>query len=260
MVSQKKDWRSLLFSVVGIIIVYLFLTSLVGTIFISPFSSTQLDFLNPISVDRNHEIHRWHDGQWTALAGILMCGTLLALLWKPRTKPHVMQFFTVSTIVLGTLLILFDPVGGVSVVVPFGLLILLYPDHRELLKIPSKENMSTILLILTTIMALCLIPVSLEAFGLQINSITDEHDKVGHWAIAASLGIIFILAGVFASLKEKGSAVVGILLGLALLYLGAASLSIPAHDGSWGTTGGILALAGGGGYIGIVIKGYLQQK
>jgi hypothetical protein len=37
--------------------------------------------------------------------------------------------------------------------------------------------------------------------------------------------------------------------GLALLYLGAAAIAIPDHDGSWGVTGGMIAGFGGLAYL-----------
>ena len=45
-------------------------------------------------------IHRWHEGQSGALVVILFGGTLLALLWKPQSKPLLMQYLVASIAIL----------------------------------------------------------------------------------------------------------------------------------------------------------------
>lgn len=254
------DWRANIFRILAMLVVYLFITTLVGSSAASPFSQTPVEFLNAISNERNYQLHRWHDGQWTALAGILLCGTIISLILNPRRKPVLMQFFVLSAFVFGLLLIVFDRIGGISVVVPFGLLIAAYPNHRLLMKKIPREHLSRTFFTIAVVMGVVLLPVTLKAFGMQIDTVRDEHDGVGHWAIAASLGIIFVIAGFFVSLKQKGWITIAILLSFALLYLGVSALFIPNHDGSWGTLGGTLAIVGSIVYWSITVKGLLNGK
>ena len=76
-----------------------------------------------------------------------------------------------------------------------------------------------------------------------------EHALHNHWGGSAALALTLLLAGLLVASRRPGWRPLGVIIGLAYLYLGAAALSIPHHDGSWGLLGGLLALAGGVAYL-----------
>jgi hypothetical protein len=81
-------------------------------------------------------IHRWHEAQSGALMTILFGGSLLALLWKPQTKPLLMQYILLS---IGIACLFFATVTGsgflpvvlVMCVVFIAILVAAYPRSRS---------------------------------------------------------------------------------------------------------------------------------
>ena len=63
------------------------------------------------------------------------------------------------------------------------------------------------------------------------------------------LALLLVLGGLLSATKRAGWNVLGILIGVALLYLGVAAFVTAGSPGSWGTVGGILAVLGGVAYI-----------
>ena len=61
------------------------------------------------------------------------------------------------------------------------------------------------------------------------------------------------MASLLTAIKQPGWQVLGVLLGIAYLYLGVVAVTQPEEMGSWGTIGGILASVGGLGYIALTV-------
>ena len=76
-----------------------------------------------------------------------------------------------------------------------------------------------------------------------------EHALHHHWMGSAAVAVALALAGLLAATRRPGWRALGIIIGLAYLYLGLAALAIPQADGSWGIDGGLLALLGGSGFL-----------
>jgi len=89
-IVKRRDWRSIVFVV---------LTRLLGLLVVG---STIPDLLapwfsqGPATPGHTPELHRWHAAQWGALKGILVGGSLLALLWRPQAKALLVQFVALS--------------------------------------------------------------------------------------------------------------------------------------------------------------------
>ena len=61
--------------------------------------------------------------------------------------------------------------------------------------------------------------------------------------------MMLILAGSLAATKQAGWQVLGLITGVAYLYLGGMAQLLPDYAGSWGVIGGMLGLLGGVAYI-----------
>lgn len=205
------------------------------------------------------EVQRWHGAMHGALLGILLSGSLIALLWRASTKPLLLQFY-----VLGHLLLLagfhafaFQPWFPVN---PFfigtfllvdALLVATFPAPRALLDFGLPEGRSRRLMAVTGLCALALAPVVVSRLRLQLlGTAADEHAVDMRWAEEAIVCAALLAAGWLSSTKRGGWRELGVLTGLAYLFLGAAALTVPAQTGSWGVGGGLAALLGGVAYLG----------
>ena len=238
---KRRDWRTILFVVVAAPFTFLTLTE--GLDGVLQLWGVQLG--NP---PLGPDIHRWHDAQWGALFGLLLGGSLLALLWRPRTKPLLMQFFVLG---LAALTLLSTPWGGWDIPIflaPFLLVIAAYPAPRALLDFSRKEPLSRLLLALSLLAAVLMFPDTWRSLLLQLAN-TDEHAQEGYWITVVILAIVLILGGVLAATKRPGWQALGIITGLAFLNLGVAAITVPNQPGSWGVVGGIGSLLGGLAFI-----------
>ncbi len=199
------------------------------------------------------ELHHWHDAQWGALGGILFAGGLLALIHGPRAKPALMQFLVAGALILVLADAPFSP-AAVILFVPVGLALAAYPDKRALRDLSRRGPWSRPTLALTLAMAILLAPATVDALRGQITGAKgDEHVLALHWITAAALAVTLVLGGILTATRRPGAQPLGILVGLALCYLGVTALAMPEQPGSWGTLGGALALLGGLGFIAVTI-------
>jgi len=205
-------------------------------------------------------IHRWHEAQSGALMVIIFGGSLLTLLWRPQSKPLLMQYVVLS---IGIICLAFATLSGAGFtpivlaigVLLIGILVAAYPRPRDLLDIRREGSLSYPLLAVTFVAAILLAPIIARELNYQILGMTqqDVHALNYHWLTSVVLALLLILGGTLASTKRPGWQAIAFIIGIAYLYLGSIALMLPDYAGSWGTIGGVLGLLGGLSYITITL-------
>lgn len=248
--AKPRPWRIVLFTIVNGLVALLFLGLFGGAItLLEPWGVR----LSPDQPGYTPEIHRWHQGQWAAQMGILLGGTLVALLWRPYAKPLLMQFFGLG--MAGFLFVLAlaphwgpKPAMLTITAIIVSLVIAAYPRPRALLETTRERPVSRPLLALSALAAALLAPASWQAWQLQVVG-GSEHAEHHAWASGVVLALLLVLAGALAATKRPGWQALGALTGVAFLYLGTVALTVPDQPGSWGSIGGVLSLLGGLAFI-----------
>jgi len=204
--------------------------------------------------------HRWHDAQWAAHTGILLGGSLLALLWRPLSKPLLIQFLALATVVLAVMTAIGGAPENAIVLVPVALVIALYPGRRALLDLSRTDGFYLPVLALAVVAALVMAPDAWDKLWLQLDAASgDEHAEHSHWIGSTLLTINLLVAGVLMATRRPGWRALGVLLGLAFIYLGGTALTARdylegvAAIGQWSTVAGVLALLVGAGYLGLAL-------
>src|SRR5690242_3937794 len=98
--GEAKRWHVILFDAIAGLLILLML-----------FGSGRDLLLLPDQSGFPSIIHRWHEAQSGAFMTLLFGGSLLALLWKPYTKPLLMQYILLS---IGIVCLLFATATGVG--------------------------------------------------------------------------------------------------------------------------------------------------
>lgn len=189
----------------------------------------------------------WHpDNRWLmaihADVGILLGGTAISLLWMPRRRPLIAQFFIASFLLSGAVFgwgILTNelPNNAIpfilvsSLVIP-AILVALWPGGPRSL-VADRGPLSIRLLGLSLITAL--------ALGVRTVQLPSTETLL--------TGGMVVLAGVMAASGRPGARVLGVLAGVALIYLSLAAILLQGAPGSWGILGGGLALIGGVAFV-----------
>jgi len=248
--KQRRDWRRIVFTVLGGMVALLFLINLYRLS--APWAPLAW-YPNDDPRQLHPDLHRWHDAMWGAVAGILEGGALLSLLWRPRQKPLLMQHQALSALVAAPLILPFEPQLFIILVV-VAILIATYPAPRALLDFSHKQPISRPLLALSLTAALLLAPYMGRLLLWQIQGIGGEQAVANEWIADVEHSALLLVGAFLACTKRPGWQTLGILTGVVFLYLGVAALALPSHAGSWGVTGGILALTGGLLYIVITIR------
>src|SRR5216683_320398 len=199
-------------------------------------------------------------GQSGAFTVILLGGSLLALLWKPHTKPFVMQYLLLSIGVVCLLFATATGIGFMPLVLVIGLVFIAilaaaYPKPRDLLSFRMNASFSYPLLAITIVAAILLAPIIARELNYQILGMTqqDVHALNYHWLSSVVLALLLILGGSLAATRRPGWRAVACIIGIAYLYLGSMALLLPDYAGSWGTIGGVLGLLGGLGYMSVIL-------
>jgi hypothetical protein len=248
--SQKRwDWRGIMFRVITLIVALMYGSAI--RLALAPWIGL-LDYQTNI---QNPEIHLWHAAVTGAVTGILGGGSMLALLWRPRAKPLLVQYWAVA-VALGVLMV--APFVGplmFLVALPALVVVLAYPARRALLDFSGEGPVSRPMLALSVVALVLLAPMLGRMLMWQIQGVGGEHATANQWISDVEHTVLLLLAGFMSSTKRPGWRTLGILTGIAFIYLGVAALTVPTLPGSWGITGGILALIGGAGYIAATVLG-----
>lgn len=249
--EEPRARRMVLFRVVDVLAVLLFMVLFGGLISIL---DPWFTITSASEASYHPEIHRWQQAEWSAQMGILFGGSLLMLLWRPRAKPVLLQFLVLGIIIFALLI---APFSGLFVLVPMaiiGLIVAAYPWKRALIGTERQGPVSRPLLAISALGALLLAPISWHALQLQFTT-NDELTRHHGWASAVVLALLLVLAGVLSATKRPGWETLGLLTGIALLYLGFAAVTVPPYiPGNWGPIGGTLSLLAGFTFIVVTIR------
>lgn len=213
-------WRRIAFAVVVVLAALVFLV-LFGSAFaaFAPWLAEGGDGPPPGYTDPPS--HRWHDAQWAAHTGLLLGGSLLALLRRPLHKPLLVQFLAVAVAVFAILALVFDGPSNLVVLIPIALVAALYPDRRALLDFSRPTGLSIPLLVIAVLAAVLMAPDAWDKLQLQIDDAHgDEHAEHTHWSASALLLLNLLVAGVLAATGRPGWRALGVIAGLAFVYLG----------------------------------------
>jgi hypothetical protein len=246
---QTKIWRLIVFAVFALLAIALFTVMFGG----APSLLEPWVVLQTASKTYHPEIHRWHDAVWGALTTFLFAGTLLSLLWGGQKRPLLAQFF-----VLGMFLFTisplpfpggFDPMQVIPQVIVTLLFIATYPNKRALFSLSSERSLSIPLLVISVLVLIAIAPDVWRNIGWQIADHVSEHGVGFHWLTSAFVDTLLVIGGFLVATRRPGWKALGIIVGIALLYLGMAAIRVPDHAGSWGVIGGVLSIIGGLSYI-----------
>src|SRR5258706_9849024 len=130
---KRRPWRTILFTILaGLFALLLMSSALPGLL--EPWM-----LMSGPEPGYTPELHRWHSAMWGTLSGLLFNGSLLTLMWRPRTKPLVMQFVALTGIILFSVgMINGDPAAFILLAV-FLAIVAVFPSSRRLLGLSRPE-------------------------------------------------------------------------------------------------------------------------
>jgi hypothetical protein len=232
------------------VIIFRVLAGLAGAFFlftlpqaISPWGAVTLSNMDGVT-DPN--LHRWS----AALAGgpdLGMAGLLLYLAWRPLTAPLALQWIALGAIVFLVVNVPFVGLYVAVIAVPVILVLVAYPQPRELLTRPWADGVRVPVLVLGTVAAVLLLSDAGRSLAAQLRG-ADELAANFDWASNAEHVVSVALAAVLAGMRRPGAHALGVMAAAVLVFMGAAAISVPADPGSWGLIGGAVAIG-----IGVVL-------
>jgi hypothetical protein len=212
------------------------------------------------------DIHRWHGAQF-GLRALLIGGALVALQFRPASKPGLVQFLVALEVIdlIGTALFptrdsTENPVFFFGTIIFLVILVATYPERRALLRLRSAEAPSPLPIALTAIVALPLVYDISRNLSWHIAGAADEHLYWGHWMNAVHADLHLVTAGILVSLHVAGWRVLSLLTGLALIALGTGGIATPSQQGSWGIIGGGFAVLGGLCYLALAVMDRYRRR
>jgi len=247
-IVKRRDWRLISWRVVAGLGALIFLVALPGLLaLIEPWALVTTD-----GPGYTAEIHRLHEAHWGVIHGLLYAGCLITLLRKPREQPLLVQFLVVAMLIEAAGYGLIEPLDPMPFVI-LAVVIAAYPAPRALVSVSREGPVSVPLLGLSVLTAVLLLPEVGQLVHLQLAGLGGEHATEHHWILSANLELMLIVGGLLAATRRSGWKALGIIVGLAFVYLGVASIALPYYAGSWNLWGGALATVGGWAFIGTTL-------
>lgn len=214
-------------------------------------------FRSALAFDPHPEELRFHGAVHGALVGLLFSGSLFLLLWRPLRNPLLLHFYFVGHFIFLGTLVATGPLFALSrfsVFIMFGLtmgiLFASYAGRRDIFRPSEPSVLNRPLLVMTGIALLGLLPFIVTGAIEQFKETEEQY----RWGEGTALALTMLYGGWLTATARRGARPLGILIGLAYVYMGAASLALPEHEASWGIPGGIAAIAYGLVYGGMAFK------
>jgi hypothetical protein len=213
------------------------------------------------SPDYPIQLMRWHGAAHGALLGVLFTGALVGLLWRARQRPLLVQFYVLGHLVLLAGFLPFRPSStpeaqmfrfSIEVLVALALLCALYPDPRQLLRFGGAAP--TPRLVAAALGAtVVMVPFAVQHLQWQLTDVGGASATESRWIESVILAACLVLATVLIASRRPGWQALGVITSLAYIYLGLAAIAVPDQPGSWGTLGGVVSIAGGLAYAGVIL-------
>jgi hypothetical protein len=249
-IVKRWDWRRIIFTILAGVVGYFLLTNLFRLA--APWASMAW-YPHDDPRQLNPDLHRWHEAMWGAVTGILNGGVLLALLWRPRENPLLIQFMALVVIGAALIVLPFEP-SLLFVIVMLTLVVFAYPKLRALLDFSREGPLNRPLLAFSLVAAVLLVPYMVRLELWQIRGIGGEHAIANQWVSDVEHSSFLLIAMFLASTKRPGWQILSMLTGIVFIYLGIAALALPNQAGSWRVAGGVVALIGGPLYLVVSIR------
>jgi len=200
---------------------------------------------------------RFHAAVHGALIGLLFSGSLIALLWKPQRKPLLLQFYFVGHLMFLATLLASDfqlALQSFFVFIMFTVVLLIlfaaYSKRKEIFRPTEPFVKNRTMLIMAGVALLGLLPFLINGVIGQLQ----DPEQQFRWGEGTALSIVMVYGGYLAATGRKGSRTLAVILSITYIFLGAASITIPNHPGSWGLWGGTASILYGLIYIGLVLR------
>lgn len=190
---------------------------------------------------------RWYAGMFAATMSIFLAAPILASVRRPRDRAGLVQHgvAAMAVVSVGSLFVYgFD----LSSVVMIAVLVAAYPAPRLLLK-STGAGVDRALMGATLISVLALVPFVQDTVRMNASDAGSYIQEDGIYWSALWLLCYTAVGGTLAGLRVRGWQSLLSILGAGFVYLGAASIAVPDHAGSWGYAMGIVAVTAGGGAI-----------
>ena len=180
--------------------------------------------------------------RWSvALEGVvdlLAVVLIVAALYKPARSALLVQYVLYAAVLAAAVIIPFSGWSFLAVAAVLLLVPLTYPYPRELFSLRSKSRPSVVLLAVAVIAAGILMPLAIQAIGIQATLPRADSQLAAN----AEHLLLLALAGLLAATRRPGWRVIASAVTVVYAYLGLASFLLPNQPNSWGTAGGTVSL------------------
>ena len=242
--SKRIDWRANIFRVLAALVA-LFLLAISVTGILAPWGLVPSEQAMNLQEGQSINDVLWYAAIWVAYATFFSAGTLLVLIWKPRTNPLLMQFWVTGWILVNILFTIsewpeFDPTTWIAMAV----LVVAYPETRSFLRFKSEGVVNKKLLVLGVITGLAMLPVFWKNLQLFFSSEVIRQMSIGPLQVTY-IALLVPLGAFLMATNRPGWKIVSIIVGVILIYLGLAGVPNSEIPGSWGILGGLASLVGG---------------
>jgi len=241
-IAKKIDWRANIFRVVATLVALLMLM-ISGIGILAPWGVLPSEEMMNLQTGQEVSSILWYGSVWVAYGTLMNALVLLILVWKPRENPLLMQFWVIGQVAMAIVFTIFVEFSLQTILIPV-VLTALYPQPKALFDFKSEGSPSKIFLGVAVLATLVFLPVIWSNF--QLFNSAEEFRKMSVGPIQVTYVAFLIPFGAYLmATRRAGWRVLSTIVGLALLYLGLAAISVPDALGSWGLLGGIPSVLAG---------------
>ena len=241
-IAKKMDWRANIFRVVATLVaIFMLVISAIGIL--APWGVLPSEEMMNLQAGQEVSSILWYGSVWVAYGTFLNALVLLILVWKPRENPLLMQYWLIGQILSTIIFTFFVELSLPTILIPV-VLTALYPQPNALFDFKSEGSPSKIFLVVAVLATLVFLPIIWSNFQLFNSAEEFRNLSVGPLQVAY-IAFLVPLGAFLMTTRRSGWRVLSTIVGLVLLYLGLAAISVPDALGSWGVLGGIPSVLAG---------------